>query len=183
MYGLNSNTVRERILRRHYGIATSVVWDEWKHPLERRWTDHLDGTRRVDVMRWYVAKVPLPLFQLMVGVNGLKIIVLLFYNFDDDEKLIRNCKLLCCEKNFAPLYPDDPSMSTFWIRLSIAVEKVCEIQADLTTIPSNELTRQMALDGRLYYKLLYAIAMTFKNSITFELIFNGKTYETAFAKY
>jgi hypothetical protein len=65
----------------------------------------------------------------------------------------------------------------------IAVEKVCEIQADLTTIPQSELTRQRAPDGSLYYKLLYAIAMTFRNSITFELIYNGKTYETAFAKY
>ena len=74
-------------------------------------------------------------------------------------------------------------MSVSGIGLTLAVEKVCEIQADLTTIPSNELARQRAPDGRLYYKLLYAIAMTFKNSITFELIFNGKTYETAFAKY
>jgi hypothetical protein len=74
-------------------------------------------------------------------------------------------------------------MSFSGMTLTVAVEKVCEIQADLTTIPSNELTRQRAPDGKLYYKLLYAIALTFRNSITFELIFNGKTYETAFAKY
>ena len=60
MYGLNSRVVQERILRRHYGIATSVVWDKDKHPLDRRWRDDLDGTWRVDVMRWYVAKVLLP---------------------------------------------------------------------------------------------------------------------------
>lgn len=75
MYGLNSNVVRERILRRHYGIATSVVWDQEKYPLERRWRDHLDGTWRVDVMRWYVAKVPLPFFPTDSRVNVLKIIV------------------------------------------------------------------------------------------------------------
>ena len=75
MYGLNSKVVRERILRRHYGIATSVVWDQEKHPLERRWRDHLDGTWRVDVMRWYVAKVPLPSFPTDGRVNALKIIV------------------------------------------------------------------------------------------------------------
>ena len=57
MYGLNSRIVRERILRRHYGIATSVVWNPEKHPLERRWRDKLDGTWRVDVMKWYVTKV------------------------------------------------------------------------------------------------------------------------------
>ena len=75
MYGLNSNVVRERILRRHYGIASSVVWDQEKYPLERRWRDHLDGTWRVDVMKWYVAKVPPSFFPTDGRVNVLKIIV------------------------------------------------------------------------------------------------------------
>lgn len=66
MYGLNSRIVRERILRRHYGIATSVVWNPEKHPLERRWRDKLDGTWRVDVMKWYVTKVP----SHKIRVNG-----------------------------------------------------------------------------------------------------------------
>jgi len=33
----------------------------------------------------------------------------LYYNFDDSEVLIRKCKLLACEKDVAPIYPDDPS--------------------------------------------------------------------------
>ena len=53
MYGLNSQIVRERVLRRHYGIPTSVPWDNSIHPLERRWQDKLDGSWRVDVMKWY----------------------------------------------------------------------------------------------------------------------------------
>lgn len=65
----------------------------------------------------------------------------------------------------------------------VAIDRVCELQADLTSIPPSEFTRKKGPDGILYYKLLYAIAMTFKNSITFELIFNGKTYETIVAKY
>ena len=67
--------------------------------------------------------------------------------------------------------------------LMLAIDRVCELQADLTSIPPSEFTRKRAPDGSLYYKLLYAIAMTFKNSITFELIFNGKAYETVLAKY
>jgi hypothetical protein len=121
MYGLNSRIVRERVLRRHYGIATSVVWDQMKHPMERRWRDKLDGTWRVDVMKWYVTKVynsPPPFFpgRLSLMIQGQrvedsrKVEVLLFYNFDDDEVLIRHCKLLCCEKDVAPLYPDDPGI-------------------------------------------------------------------------
>jgi len=43
--------------------------------------------------------------------------------------------------------------------------------------------RKRAPDGVLYYKLLYSIGMTFRNTIAFELIFGGKAYETVFAKY
>jgi hypothetical protein len=60
MHGLNSRIVKQRVLRRHYGIATSVAWNNERHPLERRWKDKLDGTWRVDVMRWYAQKVILP---------------------------------------------------------------------------------------------------------------------------
>lgn len=57
MYGLDSQLVKERVLRRHYGIVTSVLWDREKHPFDRRWQDRFDGTWRVDIMAWYVAKV------------------------------------------------------------------------------------------------------------------------------
>ena len=67
--------------------------------------------------------------------------------------------------------------------MTLGVEQVCELQADLTSIPPTEFTLKRGPDGRNYYKIFYAIAMTFKNSITFELIFNGKVYETVFAKY
>lgn len=112
MHGLNSRIVKQRVLRRHYGIATSVAWNNEKHPLERRWKDKLDGTWRVDVMRWYASKVTAG--QLKYSVQGQriedskKVEVELYYNFDDSEVLIRKCKLLACEKDIAPQYPDDP---------------------------------------------------------------------------
>lgn len=43
--------------------------------------------------------------------DSKKIEVLLFYNFDDDEVLIRNCKLLSSERDSPPMYPDDPGIS------------------------------------------------------------------------
>jgi hypothetical protein len=43
--------------------------------------------------------------------DNKKIEVVLFYNFDDEEVLIRNCKLLSSEKDFAPIYPDDSGIS------------------------------------------------------------------------
>lgn len=72
---------------------------------------------------------------------------------------------------------------SLWTFLILAIEHVCELEADLTAIPPREFVRKRAPDGTLYYKLLYSIGMTFRNTIAFELIFNGKVYETVFAKY
>ena len=114
MHGLNSRIVKQRVLRRHYGIATSVAWNNERHPLERRWKDKLDGSWRVDVMRWYAQKVTFRLYCSSIDDQGQriednrKVEVELYYNFDDSEVLIRKCKLLGCEKDVAPSYPDDP---------------------------------------------------------------------------
>jgi hypothetical protein len=40
--------------------------------------------------------------------DNKKVEVELYYNFDDSEVLIRKCKLLACDRDTAPLYPDDP---------------------------------------------------------------------------
>jgi hypothetical protein len=42
--------------------------------------------------------------------DNRKVEVELYYNFDDSEVLIRKCKLLACEKDSPPLYPDDPGI-------------------------------------------------------------------------
>ena len=60
MYGLDSQLVQERVLRRHYGIVVSVKWDPDKYPNDMKWRDEFDGTWRVDVMKWYVRKVHWP---------------------------------------------------------------------------------------------------------------------------
>lgn len=116
--------------------------------------------------------------------DAKKVEVTLFYNFDDDEVLIRTCKLLSCDRDVAPLYPDDPcTLPSITVLMILAIDQVCELQADLTSIPPREFQQKRSANGAMYYQLLYAIAMTFKNSITFELIFNQKAYETVLAKY
>lgn len=115
--------------------------------------------------------------------DNRKVEVELYYNFDDSELLVRKCKLLACDRDTAPIYPDDPGEPHYPLSLISAIEHVCELEADLTSIPPREFVRKRAPDGTLYYKLLYNIGMTFRNTIAFELIFNGKTYETIFAKY
>lgn len=86
-----------------------------------------------------------------------------------------------------PLLPSSlvPSLGTFspGVELIVAIERVCEISADLTEIPRDELTQKTAENGKVYFKIIYAIALTFRSSINFELVFNGKVYQTITAKY
>jgi hypothetical protein len=49
--------VHERVLRRHYGIVSTVPFDESRHPQRLKLTD-LDGTLKCsNVMDWFVKKV------------------------------------------------------------------------------------------------------------------------------
>jgi hypothetical protein len=117
----------------------------------------------------------------------------LFYNFDEDEVLIRKCKLFSSEKDIAPIYPDDPGTRHTPPKFPplcfisgidrVAIERVCEISADLTGIPRSEMTKKVADNGKVYFKIIYAIALTFRSAIKFELVFNGKVYQTVTAKY
>jgi hypothetical protein len=57
LHGLGLNQIRERVMRRSYGIATNPVFVANRHPTARRFVD-VDGvTRCRDVMEWLVCKV------------------------------------------------------------------------------------------------------------------------------
>lgn len=55
--GLGLNLIKERLMRRSYGITSHPVFVEGEHPVKRRYVD-IDGTVRCrDVMNWYAIKV------------------------------------------------------------------------------------------------------------------------------
>jgi len=59
LYGLGSDFVKERILRRSYGLRSSPVFIEGKHPQSRKFTG-VDGLPYCkDVMDWIAIKVRL----------------------------------------------------------------------------------------------------------------------------
>jgi hypothetical protein len=45
------------------------------------------------------------------------------------------------------------------------------------------MTRKVTDNGKVYFKIVYAIALTFRSAIKFELVFNDKVYQTVTAKY
>jgi hypothetical protein len=57
LYSTGLKYVRERVLRRHYGIITKVDFEEGKHPPNLRIID-LDGKVKCrDVVHWFARKV------------------------------------------------------------------------------------------------------------------------------
>jgi hypothetical protein len=69
LYKLGLDFVKDRIMRRSYGVAMNVAFRAGHHPTSRKVTS-LDGVVRCeDVMHWYAYKVippepPLPYFLL-----------------------------------------------------------------------------------------------------------------------
>lgn len=79
-----------------------------------------------------------------------------------------------------------PVIHVFFVILSVdilAIDRICRLRADLTTLPNTEFERRTSPDGRPYYKMYYSIRLTFRNSITFELIYKGKVYQSLIVKY
>jgi hypothetical protein len=60
LHGLGLNLVRERLMRRNYGVQLSETFDPKVHPERLRFRDDVTGVYRCDVMHWYSCKVSQP---------------------------------------------------------------------------------------------------------------------------
>ena len=57
LHGLGLHLVKERLMRRSYGVTSHPAFVVSLHPLHRKFVD-VDGTERCkDVMDWYAIKV------------------------------------------------------------------------------------------------------------------------------
>jgi len=57
LHGLGLNLVKERLMRRSYGVTSHPVFAPDKHPASRRYVD-VDGVERCkDAMDWYARRV------------------------------------------------------------------------------------------------------------------------------
>ena len=57
LHKLGLNYVQERILRCHYGIVSTVPFDEKQHPHHLQFTDFDGQLKCGSVMDWFVKKV------------------------------------------------------------------------------------------------------------------------------
>jgi hypothetical protein len=58
MHGLGLNLVKERLMRRSYGVVSQPIFRPGVDPQNRRFVDIVGVARCRDVMDWYARKVP-----------------------------------------------------------------------------------------------------------------------------
>ena len=57
LHGLGLNLIKERLMRRSYGVTSHPVFNATEHPYNRRYVD-IDGVERCrDAMDWYATRV------------------------------------------------------------------------------------------------------------------------------
>lgn len=57
LHGLGYNLVKERLIRRSYGVMISPLFVKGQHPEERRYEDESGISRCRGVMEWFARKV------------------------------------------------------------------------------------------------------------------------------
>ena len=73
----------------------------------------------------------------------------------------------------APIYKDGTN-----------VKHLARLTADLSCIPSGELTKKMGKDGRWYYVVYYDIEMTYYSANTkYAMVYKGVRYDSITAEY
>ena len=62
--------------------------------------------------------------------------------------------------------------------------QLVKIEADLSRIPEKRIPKTKGADGKMYYRLDYAIRVTYLSAYTkYELIYGGKNYGLVTAEY
>ena len=68
------------------------------------------------------------------------------------------------------------------IFLTLAVKPLCEVEMDLRELPEEAFERVTGSDG-VYYSITYELAIKFGPMLEFQMLYKGKEYGKAIAKY
>ncbi len=151
--------IENRVARRHYGTEWALRYDESKHASikNKRWWCGLDGCFKVTTMNWFIKKVcdkpnrpgrglhhMLKLFQ-GENVSENEAIFHSFYQW----KIASSGRV---RKVTVDLYMDNTNRPAVLLR-DENVKLVCRVEADVTHIPENQLSKRKGSDGEMYYEL------------------------------
>ncbi|KAG6358851.1 hypothetical protein INS49_012370 [Diaporthe citri] len=173
--GMPTVTVASRMARKHYGTKALQKFSPDIHDHNQtRYPGGVDGGERVDVMRWFNARVkdlqPMPFHfyydQLVADAdwNGRL----------DTIKL----PIYACEIDDAPGHPD-PANAPIKIN-----KRLVEVKANLDLIPKKKLKKEKGADDLMYYKIDFHIVMISNMAnVTFKLVHDGTEYGTVDAEW
>ncbi|KAG8669583.1 hypothetical protein FPOAC2_08917 [Fusarium poae] len=162
--------VKNRKARKHYGTEWRARWDDKIHShlkSNRTWCG-LDGCYKVLAMEWFITRGSEvsenePYFTSFVWTGPvssgrIRKIKMTIYN----DQLPRD----------APVARDDN------------VKILSHVEADVSHIPENQLSRRQGSDGQWYYELNCKIeAVYLSASTTYTLLYNGQRYNTVTCEY
>jgi hypothetical protein len=192
LYKTGLDMVRERVMRRNYGMIVSVLFEEGD-PIDLRFIGK-DGRHRCkDVLSWFVHKV-FPFWENELIFRAPKYRISLWLNIRSVLTFILTsicAKDLCVSQyNFfllitlmlqfisvvisVALLPFD-----FWI--IIALIPICTISVDLRKLPKEAFQRQDC--ETRFWEVKFDIAVVFGQMMEFKLLYKGKVMQRAVGQY
>jgi len=167
LHKLGVTYVKERVMRRHYGISISQQFREG-HPQDLKYKA-LDGWRCAGVFQWYVKKGDRIPDRHIVRQTLVELLKPEAYY---EGELKREINLRVYEDDKAPKYDfGDKDIPT-----------LCSLTVDLKKIPPDAFIKKLGQFGN-YYSLEYELLLTFGSTLEFQYVWQGVKIGEAIAKY
>ncbi|KAI1636075.1 hypothetical protein F4809DRAFT_663283 [Biscogniauxia mediterranea] len=162
--------IRARTARKHYGYVFGIPFDEKIHASMKqlKYWDNMDGLWRVQAMQWHIKRGE--------HVPEDK-------PFTQHYSIARPVLAGPPKSTSLVVYADDKSPEAP-IALTDNVKILCNLTADLSKIPVEQLDQREGNNGNMWYELNFAVEAIYRSASTeYSLIYKGQRYDTVTAEY
>ncbi|KAG8530983.1 uncharacterized protein KY384_004340 [Bacidia gigantensis] len=163
--------VSGRSARKHYGTDCGHSFNEFEHPISRRYWSSYHGSWRISLVNWFIKKGDTVKEDEPVQLHRYRKSKI----EDGPLRRVTSNILMSSDQNNAgvPKYKD-----------CAEVQKLVSVNADLSRISPSLLPTKMGADGAMYYIIKYKIQVTYHSADTvYELIHNDINYGRVKAEY
>ncbi|KAK7757503.1 hypothetical protein SLS62_000518 [Diatrype stigma] len=141
--GVTHVRVKARAARKHYGTEVGALYNDYLHASvkDKQWYDGLDGVWRVDVMDWFIRRGEIVSEQ-----------VPFFKHLSVTQRVAHGRPAAIRTQIYADdLSPEAP------LTCNKNVNVLCILEADLSSIPEEDLDRRRGADGLMYYVVEFQV--------------------------
>jgi len=167
--------VHKRRSRRNYGYLSSSWFSESMSAdlkSRKRWSPLYDAYLVDDKLQWYIKRNEVIAQTAVVTYPFVRMVEVPTYG---PPELRFTDSLVSCDLEYPPDYKfKNPS----------AIETVCTVHSDLSTVPTSKFGCQRNSNGKQYYKIVFDMTMTIVDEvIKFELLYQGTSYGVVTTKF